>query len=320
MFLENRLSGLYLWKKSSGKTFLVKVDNDRVTEKNIKELTKKEVLHIATTIWYLRFKEETYDDKMLEELLFQSKLLYNYIEASRLNIDFEHEVVLKSATWISWMQEIFPKEFIYNSNHIEWSRIPKEEVEKIIRENKYKHKIKNEIQEVRNSLKAWNFLQENFVFNIANIKKLYHVLTKDLLQETGERYPRGFKKIPNIAGINSMTTAPENVESEMKALITSYQSHKKKVFSLQLAFDFHLKYEQIHPFENGNWRTGRLLMNKILMQNGMLPMIVFTDNKRAYSNAIASCSKWRMKKYYKFMLEQYKKTLDNYSKVSNKKD
>jgi Fic family protein len=58
---------------------------------------------------------------------------------------------------------------------------------------------------------------------------------------------------------------------------------------LQAAFDFHLKYEQIHPFENGNGRTGRFIMNKILLQNTFFPMIVFTENKQAYFNAIASC-------------------------------
>jgi Fic family protein len=79
---------------------------------------------------------------------------------------------------------------------------------------------------------------------------------------------------------------------------------------LQLAFDFHLKYEQIHPFENWNGRTWRFLMNKILIQNWMLPMIVFTENKQSYFNAIKSCESWNKRKYYKFMLEQYKKTLD----------
>ena len=77
-----------------------------------------------------------------------------------------------------------------------------------------------------------------------------------------------------------------------------------------MAFDFHLKYEQIHPFEDWNWRTWRFLMNKILLQNGMFPMIVFKENKLSYFNAISSCSDWNKKKYYKFMIEQYKKTLD----------
>ena len=84
------------------------------------------------------------------------------------------------------------------------------------------------------------------------------------------------------------------------------------LFPLQLAFDFHLRYEQIHPFENGNGRTGRLLMNKILLQHGMLPMVVFKENKTAYFSAIkkAAESQHGKKVYYTFMIEQYKKSLE----------
>lgn len=68
------------------------------------------------------------------------------------------------------------------------------------------------------------------------------------------------------------------------------KNKKQTSFPLQTAFDFHLRYEQIHPFENGNGRTGRLLMDKILLQNGLLPMIVFKENKEAYFNAIKKAS------------------------------
>jgi hypothetical protein len=67
---------------------------------------------------------------------------------------------------------------------MEGSKIPHEEVEKIIENKKYTYKVKNEIQEVKNSKLAWDFLNTKFIFNEANIKKIYHILTKDLLQET----------------------------------------------------------------------------------------------------------------------------------------
>jgi Fic family protein len=95
-------------------------------------------------------------------------------------------------------------------------------------------------------------------------------------------------------------------------LITEVKSWKKTTFPLKLAFDFHLKYEQIHPFINGNGRTGRLLMDKILIQNWFLPMIVFKDNKDAYFNAIQKASEnevW-LRKYYTFMIEQYGKSVE----------
>lgn len=102
-------------------------------------------------------------------------------------------------------------EFIYHSNNIEGSKIPKNEIANIIQGKKLTYKVKNEIKEVENSIKARTFLQDNFLRNIANIKKLYHILTKDLLQETGIPYPRGFKKVPIVVN-NTATTDPQLVE------------------------------------------------------------------------------------------------------------
>jgi Fic family protein len=189
----------------------------------------------------------------------------------------------------NWLTTTFPEEFIYHSNHIEGSKIPKSEVANILQGKKLAYKVKNEVQEVKNSLQARTFLQSDFLWNIANIKKLYHILTKDLLQETGIFYPRGFKKVSIVVN-NAATTDPQQVEKAVSDLLQMIKTQKKTLFPLQLAFDFHLKYEQIHPFENGNGRTGRFLMDKLLLQNGLLPMIVFKDNKEAYFNAIKKAS------------------------------
>lgn len=309
MFIEKKESWIYLAKKSHWKKFLVKFIGDKITQENIIELTKKEFNFISLLDSYKLFLKETYNKDLLENIVFNSRLLYNYIEVSNIDMDFEEKILSKSIAWDLWLQYTFPKKFIYNSNNIEWSKIPESEVEKIIESKKYRYKVKNEIQEVENSIKSWEFLNKKFIFNEANIKKLYHILTKDLSQENWEKYPRWFKKVSNVVN-NSLTTTPEKVSEEINNLINWYKANKKNIFPLQLAFDFHLRYEQIHPFENGNGRTWRFLMNKILIQNGMLPMIVFTENKQSYFNAIASCSSWNKKKYYKFMLEQYKKTLD----------
>jgi len=325
MFLEQKTSWLYLWKKSSGKTFLVKIWEQGITEKILLELTRKEIEHIKESQGYQDFCGELFHSKDLEYVLFHSKFLFNNIDACDIIVKripevtrktlwkklTEEELSYKQGSFVrSWLNNTFAKTFIYNSNHIEGSRIPREEVDRIIEEKKYKHKVKNEVVEVENSYIAWRYLSKDFLFNLIHIKKLYHILTKGLLQETGEPYPRGFKKVPNIAGINSQTTPPERVEQEIQMLLQNYKAQKKTKFSLQAAFDFHLRYEQIHPFENGNGRTGRLVMNKILMQYDMVPMIVFTENKESYSNAIDSCSSERKKKYYTFMIEQYKKTLE----------
>ena len=93
-------------------------------------------------------------------------------------------------------------------------------------------------------------------------------------------------------------------------MISYYKSKEVPRFSLQKAFDMHLRFQEIHPFQNGNGRVGRLLLNKILFAHNLLPMIVYSTNRQSYFTAIDSASSGHTKKYYTSMLEQYKKTLD----------
>lgn len=202
----------------------------------------------------------------------------------------------------------FPQRFIYESNKSEWSKIPFDALQDIVAKKKVNYKNKNEIQEVENSIQTWKFIQEKFVFNKAHIKKVYHMLTKNLLQETGDRYPRWFRKIKVVVW-NEGVCDWQNIDKRIDDLLLWYQKNKKTMFPLQLAFDFHLMFEKIHPFVNGNGRVGRMLMNKVLLAARFLPMIIFSGYREAYFHAIASTGEGRMKKYYTFMLEQYQKSL-----------
>jgi Fic family protein len=201
----------------------------------------------------------------------------------------------------------FAKEFIFNSNNIEGSKIPPKAVREIIDRGDTKYSDKNEVKEVKNSIQAFEYLKKDFKFNLSSIKKLYKVLTNELEMQRGIPYPMGFKKISNIIG-NSITTEPKDVEQELKLLLDWYKKNKRKIHPLILAFEFHLRYEKIHPFLDGNGRTGRLIMNKILIANGYQPIIVFKDNKLAYFNSIEKANEGKAKKYYQFMLEQTQKT------------
>ena len=131
-------------------------------------------------------------------------------------------------------------------------------------------------------------------------------------------YPRGFKTVENVVN-NQQTIPPEQVENELVALLQYYKDNKKTMYPLQLAYDFHLKYEYIHPFLDANGRTGRLIMNKILMDHGYFPIIIYAKNRRAYSNAIVKGLKRKIRKsYYQFMLEQGKKTYSDYFAMMKK--
>lgn len=208
----------------------------------------------------------------------------------------------------------FAKEFIFNSNNIEGSKIPPEKVREIIDTGDTKYQDKNEVKEVKNSILAFDYLQKSFKFNISSIKRLYHLLTKDLIMEGKIPYPRGFKKVSNVIG-NSSTTPPEKVEEELKSLLSWYRQQKNTLHPLILAFEFHRKYEFIHPFLDGNGRTGRFIMNKALMSGGYSPIIIYKNNKVAYFNALEKTKEGKLKSYYQFMLEQADKTYDSLLEV-----
>lgn len=206
----------------------------------------------------------------------------------------------------------FAKEFIFNSNNIEGSKIPAKEVKKIIETGDSRYENRNEVKEVYNSIDAFKYIQSGFKFNIASIKRLYYILTNNLTMSDGNKYPRGFKKVENIVN-NQTTVPPEQVEKALSVLLQYHKDNKSGMYPIQLAFDFHLRYEHIHPFLDANGRTGRLIMNKILVDHGYFPIIVYTRNVQAYFNAISKGLKRETKKtYYQFMLEQAKKTYDDY--------
>ncbi len=211
----------------------------------------------------------------------------------------------------------FAKEFIFNSNNIEGSKIPPERVREIIDTGDTKYSNRNEVKEVKNSILAFEYIQKSFKFNLTSIKRLYHILTKDLFMEGNIPYPKGFKKEEVIVG-NSQTTLPENVEEELTAIVNWYRTNKNRIHPLILAFEFHRRYEFIHPFRDGNGRTGRLIMNKLLMSTGYLPVIIYKDNKLAYFNALEKTKDGKLKNYYQFMLEQADRTYDYLLETINK--
>ncbi|MDR0607691.1 MAG: hypothetical protein LBG52_05070 [Candidatus Peribacteria bacterium] len=214
MFIENNYAGTFLVKKIAQQKISVKFDPENTVEQTLEAITQRECDLIFTQSSYKHFEQQIHNASVLPDLVIQSKFLLNIIEfihfMQQSNL-LSQPLDQQSNSLVERLEEGFPVEFIYHSNTIEGSKISKENVAKIMQHQKLTYKVKKEIKEVENSIKARTFLQSDFIWNIANIKKLYHILTKDLLQETGIPYPRGFKKIP-ITVNNTATTDPQQVK------------------------------------------------------------------------------------------------------------
>jgi Fic family protein len=281
--------------------------------KNISTVTAKD--YLKKNFNSISIKEFDIRKTFLDNIdrAYNRNLLY-YIELKSIEINNLFEIKdIKDVILIE-----FAKEFIFNSNNIEGSKIPAKEVKKIIETGNSRYKNRNEIKEVYNSIKAMKYLQSNFKFNIPSIKRLYYILTNDLTIPGGGLYPKGFKTVENVVN-NQPTIPPEHVENELVSLLRQYKENKKTMYPPQLAYDFHLQYENIHPFLDANGRTGRLIMNKILMDHGYFPMIIYAKNSEAYYNAIAKGLQRKTKtSYYQLMVEQAKKTYDYYFSIMKK--
>ena len=205
----------------------------------------------------------------------------------------------------------FTVNFTYESNAIEGNSLTIKDVTMILQEKKViKNKDLREIYETVNTKEAMNLIFSNKLkINEDDIKKLHQILVKN----TGINY--GYKEIPNILiGRNVKTTAPEKVKQEMDKLIEGYQQNKD-MHPLQKVADFHGKFERIHPFEDGNGRTGRLLINIMLLEYGYPPLIIRKSHKINYFNALSAFDNNSESKLYWFLIGKYKSTYRKFFEI-----
>jgi Fic family protein len=159
------------------------------------------------------------------------------------------------------------------------------------------------------------YIEYDLQFNILSINRLSNIVTKGVRSQTNLPYPKGFKKKEVIVN-NQRTTPPKDVEKELKNLINFYKINKDKIHPLEMAFRFHSIYERIHPFIDANGRTGRFIMNKILMNNNYFPIIIYKANTRGYHNALKHfIADNKKNKYYEFMVSQSSKTYKTFLKI-----
>ena len=214
-------------------------------------------------------------------------------------------------------------ELTYNSNHIEGSRLSHDQTRYIFETNTIgvsDSVIKiDDIVETANHFKCIDMIIDNATHIISEsfIKELHATLKNGTTDSRKGWFVVGdYKKYPNEVGGTS-TTPPENVEKEIKALLSDYNSKKVKTFDDLL--DFHYRFECIHPFQDGNGRVGRLLLFKECLKSNIVPFIIEDDIKMYYYRGLKN---WRYEKGYLrdtclSAQDRFKKYLD-YFKISYK--
>ena len=177
-------------------------------------------------------------------------------------------------------------ELTYNSNHMEGSRLTHDQTRYIYETNTLGVEAGtvnvDDIVETANHFRcidlvidsAGQMLSEPF------IKTLHRTLKSGTSDSRKDWFAVGdYKKIPNEVGGRD-TTAPEEVSTEMKQLLASYNRKPDKTLEDLIAF--HVAFESIHPFQDGNGRVGRLILFKECLKNGIVPFIIDEDLKLFY--------------------------------------
>lgn len=190
-------------------------------------------------------------------------------------------------------------ELTYNSNHIEGSSLTHEQTRYIFETNTIGVEDGSlnvdDVIETANHFRLVSLIIDNAksVLTEEFIKKLHLLLKNGTSDSRKDWFAVGdYKKLPNeVGGMN--TTLPEDVPKKMKELLDEYNAKEEK--SLDDVLDFHVKFEKIHPFQDGNGRVGRLIMFKECLKYNIVPFIIEDDLKMFYYRGLAE---WKTEKGY----------------------
>lgn len=177
--------------------------------------------------------------------------------------------------------------FAYNSNRIEGSRLSEEQIQFIFDTNTIGFEEEqalsiDDIIETKNHFRAVDYVLDTVSSPLTEawIKQVHVILKSGTSQADKDWFVVGdYKKFPNEVG-DRLTTPPDEVASAIATLLNEYSKRSNK--TVEDIIDFHVAFEHIHPFQDGNGRVGRLVMFKELLCNKLFPFIITDDKKYFY--------------------------------------
>ena len=179
----------------------------------------------------------------------------------------------------------------YNSNHIEGSKLSEQQTRLIFETRTIDCSeaiLIDDIIETNNHFKAINYVIDVALEPISEeiIKYLHYILKQGTKDSELDWFNVGeYKKKANIVA-GRETCKPQYVEKEIKLLINSYLS--KNIISIEDIIDFHVKFERIHPFQDGNGRVGRLIILKECLKYNIIPFIIEDSKKSFYYRGLTN--------------------------------
>ena len=210
-------------------------------------------------------------------------------------------------------------DFAYNTNHIEGSTITPDETESIyetgtILTSEDKVIVIKDITETKNHFTLFKYMLDTINEPLSeDMIKKYHFILKNGTVDDSDRewFNVGeYKKLKNFVG-NIETSLPSDVPLDMKNLISWYNDIKNK--TILDIIEFHVRFEKIHPFQDGNGRVGRMIMFRECLYNNIVPFYIEDRNKSFY---IRGLNEYQNNNENNYLIDTCLNSQDNYEKMA----
>lgn len=289
MYIEKKTIGgeVYNYLKVSARY------KDKVRTKSIAYLGKGKLSkeHLQKERVKYRLKAEMAKKQAMEELMLEAdEKAEKFLEPEQLKKI--EEIKAEFGKKLKEMEEKLKQDmfndfitlYAYNTNAIEGNTFTLRDTDLLL--NKGITPQGKSLREANDQLNAKGvfeyILKEKPPVSHENIIKLHSMLLKNIDVRTGAYRSHNVR----VFGARFETSSAEYVKIDMGILLKWYRKNKNKLHPLVLAAVFHHKFERIHPFYDGNGRTGRILLNLILLQNGIPPLIVPDAQRKKYYDAL----------------------------------
>ena len=187
----------------------------------------------------------------------------------------------------------------YNSNHMEGSELTHDQTRYIFETRTIGMENANEAIKVDDIIETINHFSmidrvidfANYPLSEAFIKELHKILKTGTSDSRLSWFKVGdYKRRANMVG-DIETTSPRLVPFEMKKLVDDY--NKKERHTFEEIIEFHVQFERIHPFQDGNGRVGRLIAFKECLKNNLVPFLILDSKKMFYYRGLANWNQER---------------------------
>lgn len=210
-------------------------------------------------------------------------------------------------------------DFAYNTNHIEGSTITPDETASIyetgtILTSSDKVIVLKDATEVKNHFTLFKYMLDTIEEKLSeDMIKRFHFILKEgtLTDEEKEWFVVGdYKKKKNFVG-NITTSLPSEVAKDMQNLLDWYEKIDNK--RVEDIIEFHVRFERIHPFQDGNGRVGRMIMFRECLYNDIMPFYIEDRNKEFYIRGI---KEYQVNNEKGYLIDTCLNSQDNYEKMA----